>query len=133
MYFYRLVIIKNKKMQIIVKFDENNQIVPYSNDKKITINDSPFLLFLASSGMCAAYYAREFMQNRELSLENVSIIESVLYNNETHMAENINIHVELPETFPVKYKNAIKSAIAGCTVKRHLANPPRFEIETSLD
>lgn len=128
-----LIIIKKQTMQIIVKFDENNQIVPYSNDKKITINDSPFLLFLASSGMCAAYYAREFMQNRDMSVENVTIIETVLYNKETKMAENINIHVELPESFPIKYKNAIKSAIAGCTVKRHLAVPPSFEIETSLD
>ena len=120
-------------MTITVKFDENNQIVPFSNEKKITINDSPFLLFLASAGMCAAYYAREFIQNRQLSLLNVTIIETILYNNLTHMAENINIHVELPESFPVKYKNAIKSAIAGCTVKRHLSNPPSFEIETSLD
>lgn len=120
-------------MQIIIKFDENNQIVPYFNDKKITINDSPFLLFLASSGMCAGFYAREFMQNRALSVENVTIIETVMYNQVTHMAENINIHVDLPESFPEKYKNAIKSAIAGCTVKRHLATPPSFEIETSLD
>ena len=120
-------------MTITVKFDENNQIVPFSNEKKITINDSPFLLFLASAGMCAAYYAREFIQNRQLPLENVTIIETILYNNLTHMAENINIHVELPESFPIKYKNAIKSAIAGCTVKRHLSNPPSFEIETSLD
>jgi len=120
-------------MQIIIKYDENNQIIPYANDKKITINDSPFLLFLASAGMCAAHYAREFMQNRNMSVEEVTIVETVLYNNETHMAENINIHVELPDSFPVKYKNAIKSAISRCTVKRHLGNPPSFEIETSLD
>ena len=120
-------------MKILIKFDENNQIVPYAKDKKITINDSPFLLFLASAGMCAAYYAREFMQNRNISLEGVSIVETVFYNKETHMAENINIHVELPEIFPTKYKNAIKSAISQCTVKRHLGNPPSFEIQTSLD
>ncbi|MCF6213969.1 MAG: OsmC family protein [Flavobacteriaceae bacterium] len=120
-------------MKILIKFDTEGKIVPFFDDKKITINDSPFLLFLASAGMCAAYYAKEFMQNREISLENVSIIETVLYNNKTHMAENINIHVELPETFPTKYKNAIKSAITQCTVKRHLGNPPSFEIQTSLD
>jgi len=120
-------------MQIIIKYDENNQIIPYTDNKKITINDSPFLLFLASVGMCAAYYAREFMQNRNMSVEEVTIVETILYNNETHLAENINIHVELPDSFPVKYKNAIKSAISRCTVKRHLGNPPSFEIETSLD
>jgi len=120
-------------MKILIKFDTNKKIVPFFDDKKITIDDSPFLLFLASAGMCAAYYAREFMQNREISLDNVSIVETVSYNNKTHMAENINIHVELPESFPVKYKNAIKSAIAQCTVKRHLGHPPSFEIQTSLD
>lgn len=120
-------------MQILIKFDAEGKIVPFFGDKKITIDDSPFLLFLASAGMCSAYYAKEFILGRNMSLENVSIIESVLYNNKTHMAENITIHVELPETFPAKYKNAIKSAISHCTVKRHLGNPPSFEIQTSLD
>ncbi len=120
-------------MQIIVKFDTDGTIVPFFDAKKITMNDSPFLIFLASAGMCAAYYAREFMRQRNLSLNMVSIVETVSYNHETHMAENINIHVELPESFPVKYKNAIIRAIAQCTVKRHLGNPPSFEIQTSLD
>lgn len=120
-------------MQILIKFDAEGKIVPYSGDKKITIDDSPFLLFLASVGMCSAYYAKEFILGRNLPLENVSIIESVSYNNEIHMAENITIHVELPESFPQKYKNAIKSAISHCTVKRHLGTPPSIEIQTSLD
>ncbi len=120
-------------MQIIIKFDSDGKIIPYFDAKKITINDSPFLIFLTSAGMCAAYYAREFIQQRNLLLDGVTIVETVRYNHETHMAENINIHVELPESFPVKYKNAIIRAIAQCTVKRHLGNPPSFEIQTSLD
>jgi putative redox protein len=120
-------------MQIIIKFDADGKIVPFFNTNKITINDSPFLIFLASAGMCAAYYAREFIQQRDLPLDEVFIIETVRYNNETHMSENINIHVELPESFPVKYKKSIIRAIDQCTVKRHLGNPPSFEIQTSLD
>lgn len=120
-------------MQILIKFDSEGKIVPFVGDKKITIDDSPFLLFLTSVGMCSAYYTKEFILGRNLSLENVSIIENILYNNETHMAENINIHVELPESFPTKYKNAIKSAISHCTVKRHLVNPPSIDIQISLD
>ncbi len=120
-------------MQIIIKFDADGKIIPFFDNKKITINDSPFLIFLASAGMCAAYYAREFIQHRNLSLGSTSVIETVSYNQETHMAENINIHVELSESFPVKYKNAIIKAVAQCTVKRHLGNPPSFEIQTSLD
>jgi len=54
-------------MQIIIKFDENGKILPFTGGKLITMDESPFLIFLASVGMCSAYYAKEFILGRNLS------------------------------------------------------------------
>ncbi|MFK5890363.1 MAG: OsmC family protein [Flavobacteriaceae bacterium] len=120
-------------MQITIEFDESGKILPYSGGRLITMDESPFLIFLASAGMCSAVYVRAFMAQRGMSLEGVSLTETISYNRMTNMVETINIHAELPPSFPGKYKNAVKSAIAQCPVKRHLGTPPNFEIQTSLD
>jgi putative redox protein len=120
-------------MQITIKFDENGKILPFTGGNPITMSESPFLIFLASAGMCSAVYVRAFLAQRGISLEGVTVIENIIYNRSTNMVETINIHASLPATFPEKYKNAIKAAIAQCPVKRHLGTPPNFEIETSLD
>lgn len=120
-------------MQIDIKFDNNGNIIPFLGDKKITMEESPFLIFLASIGMCSAVFVRSFLKQRDMSLKGVSIVQTVSYNETTKMAKLITILAVLPESFPAKYKNAIKKAIAQCTVKKHLASPPTFEIQTSLD
>jgi len=120
-------------MEITIKFGENGKILPFAGGRQITMDESPFLIFLASAGMCSAVYVRAFLMQRGMSLKDVSLIQSMSYNQRTNMVEQITIHADLPNTFPAKYKNAIKSTIAQCPVKRHLGNPPAFEIETSLD
>jgi len=120
-------------MQITIKYDENGKILPFTGGNPITMDESPFLIFLASAGMCSAVYVRAFLAQRSMSLEGVSLTQTMSYNRVTNMVETINIHANLPTTFPEKYKNAIKSAIAQCPVKRHLGTPPNFEIQTSLD
>ncbi len=42
----------------------------------------------------------------------------------------IRIQIELPPGFPEKYREAILRAVDQCSVKRHLAEPPRFEMTT---
>lgn len=120
-------------MQIDIKFSDQGEILPFVGDKPITMSESPFLIFLATAGMCSAVYVRTFLVQRNMSLEGVSIIQNTSYNKEENRVDNINIHIELPESFPVKYKNAIKSAVSQCPVKRHLGNPPSFKIQTSFD
>ena len=50
-------------MQITIEFDESGKILPYSGGRLITMGESPFLIFLASAGMCSAVYVRAFMDN----------------------------------------------------------------------
>ena len=50
----------------------------------------------------------------------------------THMVSNITLHIDLPEGFPKKYRNALIKAAELCAVKKHLENPPAMSVETHI-
>ena len=60
-------------MDIEIKFDESGRIVPFIGGREITMNESPFLIFLATAGMCSAIYVQAFMQQRGMSLAEVKL------------------------------------------------------------
>ncbi len=120
-------------MEIQIKFDENGKIVPFMNGTEITMNESPFLIFLATAGMCSAVFVRSFMQQRGLPFQEVGITQKMNYNRMTNMVSDIDMVVDLPANFPEKYVGAIKNVIAQCPVKRHLAEPPTFNVIANLN
>ena len=119
-------------MDIQIKFDESGRIIPFMNGNEITMNESPFLIFLASAGMCSAVFVRAFMQQRGFSITDVSLTQCMDYDQSSNMVKNMDIIIDLPASFPEKYKNAIKNAVTQCPVKRHLAQPPAFNIIPNL-
>jgi ribosomal protein S12 methylthiotransferase accessory factor len=119
-------------MEIQIKFDENGRIVPFMNGNEITMNESPFLIFLATAGMCSAVFVRSFMQQRGLPFQEVGITQKMSYDRTTNMVGDIDMVVDLPPNFPEKYVSAIKNVIAQCPVKRHLAEPPTFNVIANL-
>ncbi|RLE11136.1 osmotically inducible protein OsmC [Candidatus Aerophobetes bacterium] len=92
---------------------------------------APFDLFLASIGTCVGIYVLVFCQQRNIPTRNLKIILKQERNKETHMIEKINIEISLPPEFPEKYKKAVIRAADGCAVKKHLINPPAFNIYTT--
>jgi len=120
-------------MDIQIKFDENDRIVPFMNGAEITMNESPFLIFLATAGMCSAVFVKAFMQQRGLPFHEVGITQRMNYDRMTNMVHDIDIIVDLPAGFPEKYTSAIKNVIAQCPVKRHLAQPPTFNVIANID
>jgi ribosomal protein S12 methylthiotransferase accessory factor len=72
-----------------------------------------------------------FCQQRGLPTDDIRIRERVNFNAETHMADEITLDIELPADFPEKYRNALVKSAQLCAVKRHLENPPSFEIITT--
>jgi len=44
----------------------------------------------------------------------------------------INIEIILPASFPEKYRAAVVQAAQLCTVKKHLENPPKFNLFTTI-
>lgn len=91
---------------------------------------TPFDLFLASLGACAGFYALIFCQQRSIDTKNIKLILNIDRNSETKMVSNIIINIMVPEDFPDKYKESLIKAVEQCPVKKHLDNPPKFEIKT---
>ena len=121
------------KLNIDIKFDNNGRIVPFMNGNEITMNDSPFVVFLATSGMCSAVFVRAFIEQRNLSLDGLVITQIMDYDQRTNHVSEILIDLKLPADFPEKYTGAIKKVVNQCPVKQHLLNPPTFEVVTNLD
>ena len=93
---------------------------------------SPYELFLASIGTCAGIYVKSFCDNRDLPTENIKLLQSIQFNEETKLPSKISIDIQLPSDFPEKYKDALISVAELCAVKRTIANPPVFEIKTVM-
>lgn len=120
-------------MEIEIKFDQQGRIVPYMNGGEITMNVSPFLIFLATAGMCSAVFVQAFMNQRGISTDDVKIIQRMNYDYATNQVKDIDIHVDLPDSFPEKYNTAIKRVVDQCPVKQHLLAPPSFNVITNID
>lgn len=91
---------------------------------------SPFDLFLASIGTCAGIYALGFMQQRGIDPEGSHLAMRTHPDPESGLIGRIDLELTLPDGFPEKYRAAIVNAMNLCTVKKHLAAPPAFEVTT---
>lgn len=92
----------------------------------------PFDLFLASIGTCAGIYVLGFCQQRGLPTEGIQIVQNSHTNRETGMVESIDIEILVPPTFPQKYYDSLVRSAELCKVKKHLENPPKFNVTTKV-
>ena len=93
---------------------------------------TPFAVFLASLATCAGFYIMEFCKKRGIAHEDIRLIQKVERDAATKMATSIIQEIQLPAGFPEQYIPAIKRAAEACLVKKHLENPPRFEITATV-
>jgi len=91
---------------------------------------TPFATFLSSIGTCAGIYALGFCRQRNLPTEGMRIIQRMRSNPATGLIGNIELEIQLPLGFPEKYKDSLIRAVELCAVKKHLDNPPHFEVHT---
>jgi len=91
---------------------------------------APFDLFLASIGTCTGIYVLLFCQARHISTERIKLILRTEKDKETRMVSKINIEILLPPEFPEKYKDRIIRVAEQCSVKKHIQNPPLFNVYT---
>lgn len=94
---------------------------------------SPFDLFFASIATCMGFYALRFCQERGLSTEGLSLTLEPVREQEGKHVTLVRIAVQLPDGFPEKYRAAIERAIDHCAVKKHIVEPPRFELRVVGD
>ena len=120
-------------MNIEIRFDKTGKIIPSYNGRDITMDDSPYMIFLSTVGMCSAVYVRAFLNQRNMSLEGVTLTQKIAHNPATNMVEDMGIKVNLNEDFPAKYNRAIKLVVDQCPVKQHLVTPPSVTVTTNFD
>jgi putative redox protein len=125
-----------------IKFEGGKVVTAHSHGHEIRTDQplvngggdtapTPFDLFLASIGTCAGIYVKSFCDNRNISTDNIRIIQKAEYNKETGLPVNITIDIQLPADFPEKYRASVINVAELCKVKKTIANPPVFEVITS--
>ena len=91
---------------------------------------TPFAVFLASIGTCAGIYVLGFCQSRGIPTDGVRVVQRVDRNMATGMVGKITLEIQVPPSFPEKYYSALVRSASQCAVKKHLENPPEFDVYT---
>lgn len=94
---------------------------------------APFDLFLASIGTCAGIFVLNFCHQRGIPPEKTRLIMQTERDEQAKMIRKIKIEIHVPPEFPERYKRAIITAASLCSVKKHIEQPPAFEIEAVID
>lgn len=130
-------------MEMVIRFPGGARVDAHAGDMVIKTDQplrgggegsapTPFSLFLASLGTCAGIYVLSYLQQRGLPTEDVEIRQDTAMDPVTHMISNVTLHIDLPEGFPKKYRNALIKAAELCAVKKHLENPPAMHVEAHI-
>ncbi|MEP0804654.1 MAG: OsmC family protein [Chloroflexota bacterium] len=92
---------------------------------------TPFAVFLSSIGTCAGIYVLGFCRQRGIPTDGIRIVQRIHSNPFTGMVSKIDLDIQVPASFPDKYRDSLIRAADLCAVKKHLENPPTFEITTT--
>ncbi len=126
-------------MEMIIDFAGGSRVDAHFGDFTVATDQppapsapSPFEYFLASIGTCAGIYVVGFCRQRNIPTDNIRILERIHHSQSTGMVENIDLEIQVPPEFPAKYRDSLIHAAELCAVKKHLEEPPRFNISTSV-
>ncbi|MBI2212103.1 MAG: OsmC family protein [Acidobacteria bacterium] len=101
-----------------------DQPVPNGGDSAM----SPFDLFFASLATCMGYYALRFCQERGIATDGLGVRLNTEQDDAKKRVARVSVALTLPPGFPEKYRDAILRAVDHCAVKRHVLEPPEFQI-----
>lgn len=90
---------------------------------------SPFDLFLASLGTCAGIFVQGFCAKREIPTKDIRLVARPRADAQGAFA-GVDIDIEVPESFPEQYRDAVARVAEQCTVKRAIASSPTFAVKT---
>jgi putative redox protein len=92
---------------------------------------TPFAVLLSSIGTCAGIYVLGFCRQRGIPTDGIQIVQRIHSNPSNGMVEKIDLEIQVPSNFPDKYRDSLIRSAELCAVKKHLENPPQFEITTA--
>lgn len=128
-------------MQVKVRFLDNLRLEASFDDFTV-ISDQPirykgdgtapgpFDYFLASSALCAAYFAKAYCNARDIPTEDMSIVQDNIVDPENRYRQTFKIRAELPEGISEKDRDGIIKAMDRCTVKRVIQNDLGFKVDS---
>jgi ribosomal protein S12 methylthiotransferase accessory factor len=126
-------------MEMLIDFPGGSRVDAHFNNLVVKTDQppaasaaSPFATFLASIGTCAGIYVLGFCQQRGIPSEGIRIIQRVNANPLNGMVNNIELEIQVPPAFPEKYYDSLIRSADLCAVKKHLENPPTFNISTKV-
>ncbi|MEW5867930.1 MAG: OsmC family protein [Chloroflexota bacterium] len=108
------------------------QFTVHTDQPPVASAPTPFATFLASIGTCAGIYVLGFCQQRGLPTEGIRIVQRQRANPFTGMIGQIDLEIQVPPTFPEKYRQALVRSAEQCAVKKHFEQPPQFEVFTQV-
>ena len=93
---------------------------------------SPLDLFLASVASCAGFYALRFCQERNVDTEGLRVSMETERDASRKKIVKLTIAIDLPESFPEQYREAILRSVGQCPVKRCLEEPPAILLSARI-
>jgi putative redox protein len=91
---------------------------------------TPFAVFLASIGTCAGIYVLGFCRQRGLPTDGIRIIQRMHSDPFSGMVSKVDLEIQVPESFPEKYRPSLVRSAELCAVKKHFERAPQFDIFT---
>ncbi|HZZ85632.1 MAG TPA: OsmC family protein [Anaeromyxobacteraceae bacterium] len=91
---------------------------------------TPYELFLASVGTCAGIFVLGFCQQRGLPTDGIRIAQRAHHDPETGALTEVELDVEVPASFPEKYRDALVRVADQCKVKKAIQTQPPFRVRT---
>ncbi len=126
-------------MEMFIDFPGGSRVDAHFGDFTVATDQppvgsapTPFAVFLASIGTCAGIYVLGFCRQRNLPADGIHIVERMHSNPYNGMVEKIDLEIQVPPTFPEKYRDSLIRSAELCAVKKHLEKPPKFEITTQI-
>ncbi|MDA8914690.1 OsmC domain/YcaO domain-containing protein [Alphaproteobacteria bacterium] len=116
-------------LRLEAKFDDftitTDQPIRYKGDGTAP---SPFDYFLASSALCAAYFAKVYCLSRNIPTDDIQVSQNNILDPENRYNQTFQIRVELPSSISERDRAGILRWIDRCTVKKVIQQSPTFNI-----
>lgn len=121
-----------ENLRIGAKFDDFNvvadQPIRYKGDGSAP---GPFDYFLASSALCAAYFAKLYCTARDIPTHDIKLKQNNIVDPENRYKQTFKIEIELPSYISAKDQEGILKSMNRCTVKRVIQNEIDFDISVT--
>ncbi len=93
---------------------------------------TPFVTFLSTIGTCAGIYVLGFCRQRGIPTDGIRLVQRMQADPATGLVSDVQVTIQLPETFPARYADAVVRAAEQCAVKKHFEQPPVIHVDSTL-